>query len=183
MRQTITTPLTAAQLQPLRAGDSVTLNGIIYTARDAAHSRLVQALAAGELPPFPLSGALIYYTGPCPAKPGRCIGSAGPTTSGRMDPYTSELLAHGVRGMLGKGPRSAAVIDSIKEHGAVYFAALGGAGALLAQRIQAAELIAYPDLGPEGVYRLTVADFPAFVAVDTEGNNIYDLGRGNEIAG
>lgn len=183
MQRKITTPLTAAQLRPLRAGDSVVLSGIIYTARDAAHNRLVQTLAAGKEPPFPLPGALIYYTGPCPAKPGRCIGSAGPTTSGRMDPYTPALLAQGLRGMLGKGPRSAAVIDSIKKYGAVYFAALGGAGALLAQRIRAAELIAYPELGPEGIYRLTVADFPAYVAVDTEGNDIYALGRGNEIAG
>lgn len=182
MRRKVTTPLTAEQLRPLRAGDGVSLHGTIYTARDAAHSRLVQALAAKEAPPFPLRGALLYYTGPCPAKPSHCIGSAGPTTSGRMDRYTPPLLACGLRGMLGKGPRSAAVIDSIKQYGAVYFAALGGAGALLAQRIKTAELIAYPELGPEGIYRLTVVDFPAYVAVDTEGNDIYALSRRNEIA-
>lgn len=182
MRRIVTTPLTAEQLRPLRAGDRVSLHGTIYTARDAAHGRLVRALVAKETPPFPLRGALLYYTGPCPARPGRCIGSAGPTTSGRMDPYTPLLLAHGLRGMLGKGPRSAAVINGIKQFGAVYFAALGGAGALLAQRIRTAELIAYPELGPEGIYRLTVVNFPAYVAVDTEGNDIYALGRGNEIA-
>ncbi len=172
-RISLTTPLTAEQIQTLRAGDSVSLNGVLYTARDAAHARLIQALRAGEELPFPLAGAVIYYTGPCPAKPGRWIGSAGPTTSGRMDAYTPLLLEHGLKGMVGKGQRSAAVVDEIRRQGAVYFATIGGAGALLAQRVKAARLIAYPDLGPEGIYELVVADFPAFVAVDAKGNDLY----------
>lgn len=166
-------PLDEAVIQELRAGDQVLLSGTLLTARDAAHKRLTEALAAGEPLPVDLRGQVIYYVGPAPAKPGAVIGSAGPTTSGRMDPYTPTLLAAGVRGMIGKGYRGDEVREAIARHGAVYFAAVGGSGALLARRITAAEVVAYDDLGPEAIYRLTVSDFPVVVVNDAQGGDLY----------
>ncbi|MDI3340849.1 MAG: Fe-S-containing hydro-lyase [Sphaerobacter sp.] len=169
----ITAPLDAATAARLRAGDAVLISGTLLTARDAAHQRLAAALASGEPLPVDLRDQVIYYVGPAPARPGAVIGSAGPTTSGRMDPYTPALLAAGLRGMIGKGHRSPEVRAAIVQHGAVYFAAVGGAGALLARRITAAEVVAYPDLGPEAIYRLTVVDFPAIVVNDCHGGDLY----------
>ena len=169
----LTLPLDADAVESLRAGDQVLLTGTLLTARDAAHKRLVEALAAGEPLPVDLRGQVIYYVGPAPARPGAVIGSAGPTTSGRMDPYTPALLAAGVRGMIGKGLRSEAVREAIVRHRAVYLAAVGGSGALLARRITAAEVVAYADLGPEAIYRLTVVDFPAIVVDDCHGGDLY----------
>lgn len=166
-------PLSAADAAALRSGDQVRLSGTLLTARDAAHKRLTETLAAGEPLPVDLQDQVIYYVGPAPARPGAAIGSAGPTTSGRMDPYTPALLAAGVRGMIGKGYRSAEVRQAIVDHGAVYFAAVGGSGALLARSIRAAEVIAYDDLGPEAIYRLTVVDFPAIVVNDCHGGDLY----------
>jgi fumarate hydratase subunit beta len=166
-------PLTPDQAATLTAGDVVLLSGTLYTARDAAHKKFRELLSAGQDLPFPTEGAVIYYCGPTPARPGQVIGSAGPTTSGRMDAYTPELLEKtGVLGMVGKGKRTQSVIDAIKRKGAVYFHAVGGAGALIARTIMAAEAIAFPELGPEAVYRLEVTDFPAIVAIDSHGNNI-----------
>ncbi|MBX5446323.1 Fe-S-containing hydro-lyase [Sphaerobacter sp.] len=169
----ITAPLDADTATRLRAGDAVLINGTLLTARDAAHKRLTEALASGEALPVDLRDQIVYYVGPTPARPGAIIGSAGPTTSGRMDPYTPALLAAGLRGMIGKGHRSPVVRDAIVRHGAVYFAAVGGAGALLARRITAAEVVAYPDLGPEAIHRLTVVDFPAIVVNDAHGGDLY----------
>ena len=166
-------PLTREVAASLKAGEYVLLSGIIYTARDAAHKRLVEALARGEALPFPPEGATIYYTGPTPAPPGAVIGSAGPTTAYRMDPYVEPLLKAGVLGMIGKGARRGNVPELIKKYGAVYFAAPGGCGALLGKSIAECEIIAYPDLGTEAVRKLTVVDFPAFVAQDSFGNSIY----------
>ncbi len=173
----ITAPMTEETARSLRAGDRVLISGVVYTARDAAHKRIVEALETGGELPFDLEGQIIYYVGPCPAKPGQALGSCGPTTSGRMDPYTPAILARGLRGMIGKGSRSPAVVEAMKEHGAVYFAAIGGAGALAAKRVRKAELVAYEDLGPEAVRRLEVEDFPAVVCIDTLGNNLYEEGR------
>jgi len=174
----ITTPFDKSQAGSLKAGDRVLISGVIYTARDAAHKRMTEAMAAGEPLPVDLTDQIIYYVGPCPAKPGQVIGSAGPTTSGRMDAYTPCMLTQaGLRGMIGKGKRSQAVKDAMKAVGAVYFLAVGGAGALLAQRIRKAEVVAYPDLGPEAVYRLEVEDFPAIVGIDTEGRDLYEEGQ------
>lgn len=170
----VTTPLKNAE--SLRAGDEVAINGVIYTARDAAHQRLVKLIAEGKPLPFDAEGAIIYYVGPSPAKPGEPIGSAGPTTSMRMDGLTIPLLELGLKGMIGKGGRSGVVIEAMKKHGAVYFAAVGGAAALIAQRIKEVEVLAYPDLGAEAVHRMVVEDFPAIVAIDTLGNNLYDQG-------
>lgn len=170
-------PLDPQQVERLTAGTPVRLYGRLYTARDAAHKRLIQCLAKGEGLPLPLKNELLYYVGPCPARPGRVIGSAGPTTSGRVDSYTPRLLAEGLRGMMGKGDRTPEVVESIRKHKAVYFAALGGAGAILAAKIKKAEVMAYPDLGPEAIYRLEVEDFPAVVAIDAFGNNLYREGR------
>ena len=170
------TPLTAGEAARLRSGDRVLITGELYTARDAAHARLVALLREGKPLPFPLEGQIIYYVGPTPAMPGKVIGSAGPTTSGRMDAYAPELMAAGLRGMIGKGSRSAAVKEAMVRHGAVYFAATGGAGALLSQRIRKAEVVAYEDLGPEAVRRLTVEDFPAVVVNDTRGGDLYEAG-------
>jgi fumarate hydratase subunit beta len=167
-------PLTQSAAQAFRAGDEALLSGTLYTARDAAHRRFIEALDAGMELPFPLEGATIYYTGPAPAPPGRVIGSAGPTTSYRMDGATPRLLSLGLRGMIGKGNRSQAVVDAIKRCGAVYFCAIGGAGALLAECITGCEEIAFPDLGTEAVRRLTVKDFPVIVAIDSKGNNLYE---------
>jgi fumarate hydratase subunit beta len=161
----------------LEAGDRVLISGIIYTGRDAAHKRLAEMMEKGEELPLDLRGQVIYYVGPCPAKPGKVIGSAGPTTSGRMDSYTPLLLDNGLKGMIGKGIRSEEVIRSIVKNRAVYFAAIGGAGALLAQAIKEAEVVAFEDLGPEAVYRLRVKDFPAVVVIDKQGNNLYNTGK------
>jgi len=170
-------PLDADRVRGLRAGDRVLLSGVIYTARDAAHKRLVEAHDRGEPLPVELSGQVIYYVGPCPPKPGQAIGSAGPTTSGRMDPYTPALIRLGLRAMVGKGLRGPQVVEAMKQYGAVYLVATGGAGALLARRIKAAEVVAYPDLGPEAIYRLEVEEFPTIVAIDAQGNDLYAEGK------
>ncbi|BBB91992.1 MAG TPA: Fe-S-containing hydro-lyase [Methylomusa anaerophila] len=173
----ITTPLTEEQARRLKAGDSVLISGTIYSARDAAHKAMVEALERGEKLPIDWNNQIIYYLGPTPAKPGDPIGSAGPTTSGRMDAYTPKMLEQGIKGMIGKGSRSAAVVEAMKKHGAVYFAAVGGAAALIAKTIKKYEVLAYPELGPEAVAALTVEDFPAIVAIDTAGNNYYEEGQ------
>ncbi|MDR1073809.1 MAG: Fe-S-containing hydro-lyase [Treponema sp.] len=176
MNQACTLPLSREQAAALAAGDRVSLSGVLYTARDAAHKRFANLLDRGEALPFPIEGACIYYAGPAPAKDGQVIGSAGPTTSCRMDAYTPRLLKLGLRCMIGKGDRSEAVITAMKKAGAVYFAALGGAGALLASRITSSEMAAFPDLGTEAVRRLTVSGFPVVVAIDSSGGNLYKLG-------
>ncbi|MDR0598766.1 MAG: Fe-S-containing hydro-lyase [Treponema sp.] len=176
MEHRITLPLTREKAAGIAAGDVVYLSGEIYTARDAAHRRLVEALDAGRPLPFPLEDAVIYYCGPSPAPPGAVIGSAGPTTSGRVDAYTPRLLSLGLRGMIGKGARSEEVIAAMVKAGAVYFAAIGGAGALLARAVTAAEVIAFEDLGPEAVRRLTVRDFPVTAVIDRRGGNLYVSG-------
>lgn len=162
------------EFNSLTAGEWVLLSGVIYTARDAAHKRLVQCVQEGKKLPFNPYGAVIYYAGPCPAKPGSVIGSVGPTTSSRMDTYTPVLLKLGVKGMIGKGRRSREVREAAVRYGAVYFVTVGGAGALLSKRVLKSEILAYPDLGPEAIFRLEVKDFPAVVAIDTRGNDIYD---------
>lgn len=177
MAKIINTPLTDDILNDLHVGDRVLLNGIIYTGRDAAHKRLVEMISKGEKLPMDLDGQTIYYVGPCPAKPGRVIGSAGPTTSGRMDAYAPILMEHGLKGMIGKGLRNQSVVDSIVKNKAVYFAAIGGAGALLAEAIKEAEVIAFPDLGPEAIYKLKVEDFPVTVVIDNEGKDLYEIGK------
>lgn len=170
----ISAPLTHETAGTLCAGDYVYLTGTIYTARDAAHKRMYEALLRGEGLPFSLKGNVIYYMGPSPAREGRPIGSAGPTTASRMDKYTPELLDLGMTGMIGKGKRSEAVRDAMIRNGAVYFAAVGGAGALLSKSITSSEVIAYEDLGTEAVRRLTVKDFPVIVVMDSRGNNLYE---------
>lgn len=174
----ITTPLDEATARSLKAGDQVLINGIIYTGRDAAHKRMFDTLKAGQELPVDLRDQIIYYVGPCPAKPGQVIGAAGPTTSGRMDAYTPTLIREKfLRGMIGKGGRSPEVIKAMGDIGTVYFLAIGGAGALLAQRIKKATVVAYEDLGPEAIYRLEVEDFPVIVGIDCQGNNLYTIGR------
>ncbi len=173
----LTTPLTREKLEGLRCGDSVTITGTIYTARDAAHKRLVELAKAGRPLPFDIRDATIYYVGPTPAKPGKPIGSAGPTTSYRMDAYSPTLIALGETGMIGKGKRGPEVIAAMKAHGAVYFGAIGGAGALLARCVKRAELVAYEDLGAEAIRRLEVEDLPLVVVIDSRGNNLYETGR------
>ncbi len=171
----VQTPLNEKETERLMTGERVLLTGVIYTARDAVHQRLAETLmtqGAASLP-FSLNGQVLYYTGPAPAKPGQVIGPAGPTTSSRMDPTTPLLLEYGLKGMIGKGDRSQEVVDAIKRYRAVYFAAVGGTGVLLARKVIKAEAIAYHDLGPEAVYRLEVRDFPVIVAIDTRGTNIY----------
>jgi fumarate hydratase subunit beta len=163
---TITTPLDDKTIEGLKSGDRVSISGVVYTARDTAHKRMVEALKRGKKLPFDIVGQIIYYMGPSPAKPGHVIGSAGPTTSGRMDVYTPELLAAGLKGMIGKGNRSELARQAMKQYHAVYFAATGGAGALIAGSIKKAEVIAYDDLGAEAVMRLEVEDFPAVVIND-----------------
>lgn len=170
------TPFCREDLADLKAGDNVLISGTIYTARDAAHKRFVEAYARGEALPFDPRGAVIYYVGPTPTAPGEVIGSAGPTTSYRMDPYAPLLMDLGVMGMIGKGRRSEEVIRKIVEHGAVYFAAIGGAAAIIKDRIKSCTIIAYDDLGAEAVRRLEVVDFPATVIVDARGNNLYETG-------
>lgn len=171
------TPLTAEKARTLKAGDMVLLSGEIYTARDAAHKRLMEILAAGGTLPFEIKDAIIYYVGPTPAKPGHIIGSAGPTTSGRMDAYTPALLDLGLKGMIGKGARSPEVRESIRKNGAVYFAAIGGAAAVMARCVKAAEVIAYADLGAEAIRKLRVEDLPIIVAIDSLGGNYYEIGQ------
>jgi len=173
----ITTPLTLEVATTLKAGDSVLITGVIYTGRDAAHKRMVEALDRGEKLPFSVMDQIIYYVGAAPAKPGQPIGSAGPTTSGRMDAYAPRLLEKGLRGMIGKGYRSPEVIEAMKKNGAVYLAAIGGAAALIAKTIKTYEVIAYADLGPEAIAKLTVENFPAIVVIDSEGHDYYDQGQ------
>jgi len=170
------TPLADADVEKLRAGDKVLLNGVIYTGRDAAHKRLYDLLMEGKPLPIDLKGQVIYYVGPAPAKPGQVIGSAGPTTSGRMDAYSPKLMEMGLKGMIGKGMRKKEVVEAMKKYKAVYFAATGGAGALLAKAIKKAQVVAYDDLGPEAVSRLEVEDFPVIVVNDTKGNDLYEEG-------
>ena len=173
----IQTPLTEEQSRKLKAGDSVLITGIIYSARDAAHKVMTEALARGEKLPIDWHDQIVYYLGPPPAKPGDPIGSAGPTTSGRMDAYTPTMLDQGIKGMIGKGSRKPEVIASMKKNGATYFAAVGGAAALIAKSVKKYEVIAYPELGPEALAALTVEDFPAIVVIDSEGNNFYEIGQ------
>ena len=172
----IQTPLDDRVVETLRAGDPVLINGTIYTARDAAHKRLFDLLQEGRELPFDLAGQIIYYVGPTPAKPGSVIGAAGPTTAYRMDAYAPALIAKGLRGMIGKGSRGADVVDALKRHKAVYFAATGGAGALISKRIKEVEMVAYEDLGTEAIRRLVVEDFPAIVANDIYGGDLYEDG-------
>ena len=173
----ITTPLTDETIRSLKAGDSVRITGPIYTARDAAHKRMTEALARGEQLPIDIKGNVIYYVGPSPEKPGQIVGSAGPTTSGRMDAYAPTMMSVGARGMIGKGARLPEVVDAMKKYDGVYFGAIGGAGALLAKCIKKAELIAYEDLGAEALRKLYVEDMPLVVIIDSEGNNLYEMGK------
>ena len=176
MEYCLHTPCTAQDLAPLRAGDTVRLSGVVYTARDQAHARMAAALAAGEALPFDLVGSANYYVGPTPEKPGDVIGSAGPTTAGRMDAFSPRLLDLGNKIMIGKGKRSAAVKEAVVRNGAVYLAALGGAGALMAQSVKQLEIIAWPDLGCEAVRRLEVVDMPLTVVLDAQGGDLYESG-------
>ena len=173
----VTAPMTREQARALKSGDSVLLSGVIYTARDAAHKRLCELVAAGKELPLDVKDSIIYFVGPTPAKPGQVIGSAGPTTSYRMDAYSPTMIEQGQTGMIGKGKRSPEVIEAMKKHGAVYFGAIGGCGALLSKCIKKAEVIAYDDLGAEAIRRLEVEDFPVIVIIDSEGNNLYETGR------
>ena len=169
-------PLDESTVRGLRAGDAVTLSGSILTGRDAAHKRLIELIDKDEELPIRLEGETIYYVGPAPASPGHAVGSAGPTTSYRMDAYTPKLLAHGLRAMIGKGLRNAEVVDAMKACGAVYFGAVGGAAALISRSILSSEVIAYPDLGPEAIHRFVIKDFPVIVLIDSLGNNLYESG-------
>ena len=173
----ICTPFYREKAYKLRCGDSILLSGEIYTARDAAHARLVQSIKNGEPLPFQIEDSIIYYVGPTPSMPGKVIGSAGPTTSYRMDAFAPVLITLGMTGMIGKGERSPEVVSAMKEHGAVYFGAIGGAGALLARCVEKSEVIAYEDLGAEAIRRLTVKDMPLTVIIDSDGNNLYIKGR------
>ncbi len=177
MAISITAPLSREEARKLKAGDSCLISGVIYTARDAAHKRLCELVAQGKELPMEIRDAVIYFVGPTPAKEVQVIGSAGPTTSYRMDAYSPTLIAQGQTGMIGKGKRNGEVIAAMKEHGAVYFGAIGGCGALLAKCIKKAEIVAYEDLGAEAIRRLEVEDFPAVVIIDSEGNNLYETGR------
>ena len=173
----IKSPMDEETINSLKAGDEIFITGIIYTARDAAHKRMVEALDKGEKLPFDIENQIIYYMGPAPAKPGHAIGSAGPTTSGRMDSYAPELMAAGLKGMIGKGNRSQEVRDAMTKYKAVYFAAIGGAGALIAESIKRVELIAYEDLGAEAIRLLEVENFPAIVINDIYGGDLYERGK------
>ncbi len=177
MNVSIKTPLTREDALKLRAGDSCLISGVIYTARDAAHKRLCELVAQGKELPLDIKDSIIYFVGPTPAKPGQAIGSAGPTTSYRMDAYSPTLIELGQTGMIGKGKRGPEVIDAMKKHGAVYFGAIGGCGALHSKCIKKAEVIAYDDHGAEAIRRLEVEDFPAIVIIDSLGNNLYETGR------
>jgi len=177
MAKKITLPLTDEILKDLKTGDNLLLTGVIYVARDAAHKRMVEALDQGKPLPFDVKGATIFYMGPTPARPGRAIGAAGPTTSGRMDAYAPRLMAEGLKGMIGKGLRSQAVKDAIVKHKAVYLGGIGGAGALMSKSIKKAEVIAYEDLGAEALRRLEVKDFPVTVVNDIYGGDLYEEGK------
>jgi fumarate hydratase subunit beta len=177
MSKKVTLPLTEEVLKDLRAGDNLLLTGVIYAARDIAHKRMVEALEHGKLLPFDIQGATIYYMGPTPARPGKIIGSAGPTTSGRMDAYAPRLIAAGLKGMIGKGVRSKAVKDAMVQHKAVYLGAIGGAGAIISKSIRKAEVIAYEELGAEALRRLEVVDFPVTVINDIYGGDLYEEGK------
>lgn len=177
MEKKISLPLTKELAKTLKAGDRVLLTGKIYTSRDAGHKRMCEALSKGEKLPFDPTDATIYYVGPTPAKPGQVIGSAGPTTSGRMDAYAPTMMKVGARGMIGKGARLPEVVEAMKEHSGVYFGAIGGAGALLSRCIKSAKLIAYEDLGAEALRELYVEDMPLTVIIDSQGNNLYETGR------
>ena len=177
MVKKVTLPLTDETLKDLKAGDNISLTGVIYVARDAAHKRMVEALDQGKPLPFDIRGQTIYFMGPSPAKPGQPIGAAGPTTSGRMDAYSPRLIAEGLKGMIGKGMRSPAVKDAMKKYKAVYLAAIGGAGALIAKCIKKSEVIAYEDLGTEAIRRLKVEDFPVTVVNDIYGGDLYQEGK------
>jgi fumarate hydratase subunit beta len=170
-------PLNDADVAKLHAGDHVLLSGVIYTARDAAHKRMIASLEKGESLPIDVKGAVIYYVGPTPARPGRVIGAAGPTTAMRLDPYTPALLEAGLKGIIGKGGRGAKVKEALKKHKAVYFLAVGGTGALLSQRIKKVDVVAYEDLGTEAMRRMEVEDFPAIVVNDIEGNDLLEQGK------
>ena len=182
MDQYIKAPVSQEDINNLHAGDYVYITGTIYTARDAAHKRLCELVAKGEELPLDIKDSVIYFVGPTPAKPGQAIGSAGPTTSYRMDAYSPILIGEGQTGMIGKGKRGPEVIAAMKEHGAVYFGAIGGAGALLAKCIKKAEVVAYEDLGAEAIRRLEVEDFPVIVIIDSEGNNLYESGKAAYLA-
>jgi len=173
----ITLPLIDEVLEGLRAGDNLLLSGVIYVARDAAHKRMVEALDHGQPLPFDIKGATLYYMGPTPARPGRAIGSAGPTTSGRMDAYAPRMMAEGMKGMIGKGLRSQAVRDAMVKHRAVYLGAIGGAGAIISRSIKKSEVVAYEELGAEAVRRLEVEDFPVTVVNDVHGGDLYEEGK------
>lgn len=178
----ITAPLTRDAARALRAGDSCLISGKIYTARDAAHKRLCELVEEGAELPIDLTDSVIYFVGPTPEKPGQAIGSAGPTTSYRMDAYSPTLIALGHTGMIGKGKRGPEVVDAMKEHGAVYFGAIGGCGALLSKCIKSSTVVAYEDLGAEAIRLLEVEDFPVVVVIDSEGNNLYETGRAKYLA-
>ena len=182
MAMNITVPMSREVARSLKAGDSVLLSGVIYTARDAAHKRLCELAEQGKPLPLDVKDGIIYFVGPTPAKPGEVIGSAGPTTSYRMDAYSPTLIELGLTGMIGKGKRNEAVVSAMKEHGAVYFGAIGGCGALLSRCIKKAEIIAYEDLGAEAIRRLEVENFPVVVIIDSEGNNLYETGMTNYLA-
>ena len=182
MAISITTPLTREKVATLKSGDSVLITGVIYTARDAAHKRLCELVAQGKELPMDVKDSIIYFVGPTPARPGEAIGSAGPTTSYRMDAYSPTMIEQGQTGMIGKGKRSPEVVAAMKEHGAVYFGAIGGCGALLSNCIKKAEVIAYDDLGAEAIRRLEVENFPVIVIIDSEGNNLYETGRAAYLA-
>lgn len=182
MAISVKTPLTREAARQLKSGDSVLLTGVIYTARDAAHKRLCELVAQGKELPLDVKDSIIYFVGPTPARPGQAIGSAGPTTSYRMDAYSPTMIAQGLTGMIGKGKRNAEVVAAMKEHGAVYFGAIGGCGALLSKCIKKAEVIAYDDLGAEAIRRLEVEDFPVIVVIDAQGNNLYETGRAAYLA-
>lgn len=179
MATKITTPLTRDTVKTLKSGDSCLITGAIYTARDAAHKRLCELINKGEPLPLDIKDSIIYFVGPTPAKPGEIIGSAGPTTSYRMDAYSPDLIKLGLTGMIGKGKRNDEVIDAMKTHGAVYFGAIGGCGALLSKCIKKCEIIAYDDLGAEAIRKLYVEDFPVVVIIDNDGNNLYETGKEN----
>ena len=178
----ITTPFTREQARSLKSGDSVLISGVIYTARDAAHKRLCDLVAEGKPLPFDPTNNIIYFVGPAPAMPGQAIGSAGPTTSYRMDAYSPTLIALGETGMIGKGKRGPEVIAAMREHGAVYFGAIGGCGALLSRCIKSAKVVAYEDLGAEAIRELVVENFPAVVIIDSLGNNLYETGKADYLA-
>lgn len=177
IKYVINTPLEKDVICQLKAGDEVSINGIIYTGRDAAHKRMIALVNEGKELPFDIKGQIIYYVGPCPAKPGKVIGSAGPTTSGRMDAYAPVLIEMSLAGMIGKGQRNKDVIDAIMKYKSVYFGAIGGAAALIANKIISEEIVAFPDLGTEAIRKLEVKDFPATVIIDSNGNNLYDIGK------